>query len=187
MSLLHADCSVCGYHRHLSEDVLRSYKLDEVTKVTIPVAYGWCERCAQVTAVEALPSLAKIDTDIALAAAADNDARWREHLQALRRWRANRTAPAKCLECGSTHFQQFDEVQESDDLDESDEEYRPLIHPGCGGKLTVNAVGFSRSGAWIFYTPEGDKIAAYDVYASRGLVPRPDDAEQAAPPDRGGE
>lgn len=175
MSLLSADCSACAYHRHLSEDVLRSYKLDEETKVTIPTGYGWCERCAEVTAVEALPSLAKIDADIALAAD-DNDARGRDHLQALRRWRASRIVPAKCLECGATSFQRFDEVSDSDDPEGSDEEYRPLVHPGCSGTLTLRGVGFSRSGVWVFYTPEGEKIAAYDVYASRGLVRRPDDA-----------
>ena len=174
MLLLSADCSVCGYHRHLCEDILRSYKLDEETKVTIPVAYGWCERCAAVTAVEALPPLAKIDADLALAAG-DDDAGWQDRLQALRRWRANRAGPAKCLECASTRFEQFEEVPDSDDPHEPEEEYRPLIHPGCGGALTLRGVGFSRSGVWVFYTPEGDKIAAYDVYASRGLVRRPED------------
>ena len=175
MSLLSADCSACGYHRHLSEDILRSYKLDERTRVTIPVAYGWCKRCAGVTAVEALPSLAEIDDDIAFAAGVD-DVRWRDHLQALRRWRAIRAGPAKCLECGSTRFEQFEEVPYGDDLDESEEAYRPVIHAGCGGSLALRHVGFSRSCAWIFYTPEGDKIEVNEVYSSRGLVRRPDDA-----------
>jgi Zn ribbon nucleic-acid-binding protein len=179
MSLLSADCSVCGYHRRLAEDILRSYKLDEDVRVTIPVAYGWCECCAAVTVVEALPSLAKIDGDIAFVDGegnGDNSQQCREHLQCLRRWRANRISPAKCLECGSTRFERFEEIEEFNELSDWDEEWRPLIHPGCGGTLTLRGVGFSRSRIWFFYTPEGDKIAAYDVYASRGLVRRPDDA-----------
>lgn len=179
MSRLSSDCSACGYHRDLSADILRSYRIDESTNVTIPVAYGWCRRCAQVTAVEALPSLEAIDAEIALVPA-EHAAQNAESRQALRRWRIGRVGPAKCLECGATDFERFEEIplpdysDDSVEHEESDESFHPLVHAGCGGQLTLYWSGFSRACIWIFYTPEGDRIAAYDVYASRGLVPRPD-------------
>lgn len=179
MSLLSADCSTCGYHLGISMDIQRTYKLAQDVDISIPVAYGWCECCAAVTTVEALPTEEKIEADIVFAAAEHNSREtqlWRERLQHLRRWRASRISPAKCLECGSTQFSRFEEIEEYDEASDWDEEWLPLIHPGCGGTLTLRGVGFSRSRMRIDYTPEGDKIAAYDVYASRGLVRRPDDA-----------
>lgn len=158
MSLLAAKCLTCGYDRRLSEDILRSYRLDEETLVTIPIGYGWCAQCNQVTAVEAMPSLSSIDAEIAIRIC-DDDGR-RQYLQDLRRWREGRTESAKCLECGSTKFLQFEEANwDDDDPIGPNEDYRPLIHPGCGGELTLRSIGFSQSGLWMKYTPDGDRLA----------------------------
>ena len=175
MSLLAADCAECGYHQRLFADILRSYKLDAQTNVTIPVAYGWCDRCASVTAVEALPTLEKIDSDIEFFAhhfLSEDLQNLRDNQRNLRQWRVNRIGAAKCLECGSTKLEVFKEVEDLDEHDTGNVLWHPLIHPKCGGKLSLRDVGFSRTMVWVFYTPDGDKIGTYDVHFSRGLVRR---------------
>jgi hypothetical protein len=172
MSLLEARCSKCEYERKISADILRSYKLDESTDVTIPTTYGWCHGCSNVTPIEELPSIERIVLDIA--AAGEVDPKWADRLRRLHRWRLGRRGPAKCLECGASEFDLF-EFEENDDVD-AVWERRPITHPKCGGVLTLQGIGFSRSGIWVFYSPEGEKLTSYDVYPSRGLVERPNDA-----------
>jgi hypothetical protein len=200
MSLYEASCSRCSYQRRL-HDILRSYKLcDDDHGITIRQTFAWCEACRHVVHAERLEDLSVLKSEfdhytvqgeefyswMGLSRGSD----WREererHLNNLRRrieWRESRANPPKCLECGSTNVLVFPETD--DDNDECEQEPE-INHPDCDGRLRVPCVGFALSRDWVFYTPDGDKIATYEAFPSKGLVKR-EHAEQAAPPDRGGE
>jgi DNA-directed RNA polymerase subunit RPC12/RpoP len=56
-----------------------------------------------------------------------------EWVEAQMRWRANRTSPARCLECGSTRI--IIESREADSL--------VVEHPGCGGRFKLKGLRYS--------------------------------------------
>lgn len=154
MSLLKASCSDCEFEQKLSKDILRTYMLDANEQVFVPTVYGWCNECETVTAIEELPSLQEIEDRISCS----TDPDWTERLHVMRRWRIQRRAPAKCLECGKTNFNCF--VPLDDDAIDSDDEWEKLPHPGCTGMIELRGIGFSQSGAWIRYTVNGTPITA---------------------------
>jgi hypothetical protein len=152
MALLSADCPTCGYHRHLSMDILRSYVLEDGSKLTIPTTYAWCHGCTEVTAVERLPSLSKIEATISECNDSPEDAKRCQYYKDLKAWRTLRVSPAKCLECGSDHFDPFERFPRADSI----------IHPGCGGSLRLRIAGTSGSRAWLHYNPEGERLPESD-------------------------
>jgi hypothetical protein len=177
-------------------DILRSYKLrDDDYGITIRQGFAWCGAYRQVVYAERLEELPALETELqqdalrgeefysGLALPPGRD--WREerdrHLSELRcriEWRRSRVSPPKCLECGSSSILL---IPVTDDDDDENGESPEIEHPDCGGCLRVVAVGLARSRDWVFYTPEGDKIATYEAFPSKGLVQRKDSFYE--PPD----
>lgn len=155
-------CDRCSYLSRVP-DILRSYRLSDHVRITVEQKYAFCKQCSQVVNAEYIPTLTELNAALTEFVEA-NDPAGIKFLEEQIAWLKTRLSPARCLECGSSQII-FATVDEETDT-------AILEHPDCGGILFIRARGFELNRLWIFYTPEGQKIATYEVFPSRGLVNR---------------
>jgi hypothetical protein len=149
MGQFKAKCENCKGAKVLSE-TLRSYRFPDQSTLNIFRTFAWCNQCAEVMWAERLPALSELSEPIAV------------------EWRSRRSAPAKCLTCGSS-----DIVPSRAGHTNSGNEKFEMDCPNCGGVIRVlREPVLSLDRAWILYTPEGDLIQDYEMAPSLGAVPR---------------
>ena len=124
-------CETCSDQWDVCTDIPRVYRVDEETWIPLFHAPAWCAGCRAVVSAEILLDLNDIDRELSRFATGMPDYagpwksdRWfyiarvfgqsgsdaavqqweelRDMLDAMRRWRQERTAYPRCLSCGST-------------------------------------------------------------------------------------
>jgi len=160
---LHYHCDRCGFHRDLMY-LPRVYSLGDGRSVPMYQRHFWCSTCCDISPAESLEpdapareyatkrrqeladlrdlspeEVAKLPRHKRHTAqwASKALAEWDIADQELAEWRARRTAPARCLRCGTPVA----------DLPAS--EWQELTHGGCGGTIQASADNSSSNGPAI--------------------------------------
>ena len=93
-----------------------------------------------------------------------------EELRRRADWLKTRTAPARCLECGTTDVT----AMKTGHSRSGNEKWILSSHPNCGGTLSVfSEPTLSLDRRWTRYTPDGLRIGDYLMSPSKGAVSQP--------------
>lgn len=172
-----ASCSQCKYREDFHE-ILCSYQITENRNLTIRQTFAWCNTCKKVVWAEKIEDVSRLEKE-RLSMLKSNTYAWLpikpedqeairvrsvEDIDARIEWRKARISPPRCMECGSINIVFSEEYKRSGRM--------RFDHPSCSGIITVKWLGESVNMLWYFYTPEGEKIAEYNVSPSKGLIPR---------------
>ena len=153
------------------------YQLPDGSKLNVYGSPVWCRQCQAFSEAEWLQSIPELEQAVANYSDV-NSAESQRILQSdlirdksgylaerlteseIRlQWRRNRTAPPKCLECGTTDVMDLGDGQE-------------ITSPCSPGTLTIEWVGMcSTAFRNYFYTTEGDRIPL-DTQPSRWHMTR---------------
>ena len=143
MGRFKAKCDNCKGAKVLSE-TLRSYLLPDQSTLNIFRTFAWCNRCTEVVWAERLPELDELSKPDAI------------------EWRESRSAPAKCLTCGSS-----DIVPARAGHTNSGKEKHEIDCPACHGVIRVlREPVLSLDRGWILYSSEGDLIQDHEIFPS---------------------
>lgn len=147
----------------------RFYEITDDTRVAIQDRVVWCLTCRALQTGEVLPTAESIEQRREalerhqleerdyryLQMSGDTEAEYvkdqlKDSATALR-WRQQRVAPPRCLECGSSDFIDIPMLFDAEGI-----EYYP--HPDCGGKLVQTKGMFARADSFSLYDAEGNRL-----------------------------
>lgn len=134
------------------------YILDDGTRLNVNQADYYCPNCNHFVVGERIETVSALEQEIndienapqsrrrMLAEVIGNIPQQIAELHIRIRWRKNRKAPPKCLQCGCT------QILPIPDYDE-------FNHPQTGQPMKRSGRGFATTTEWhATYTPEGDQI-----------------------------
>ena len=161
MLLFHITCNGCDFSQEMAPfGGYFGYWSDETAMVTMRYSRVWCRTCQSVSLGEVLRDAAQVKEALAATKNRHDRRDLQNYLDLLER----RQAPPRCLRCGGTELS----------FESPDGKWDHLVHPDCGGVLTLTAERYSPSRAdlpipsrddTLLYSFEGEYLSTLDYPA----------------------
>ena len=138
------------------------YRFGDGTRLHVRQTACWCSRCRHITIGEDIPTVEELRQELERLHHPNHEERELYRIlgtpmadlitetEKRIEWRRSRTAPAKCLHCGSTEIAVISH-------DET------MVHPATGERMLLSERDWADTAEWrAEYTPEGDVIASIE-------------------------